>query len=149
MRLSGLLILSLVALSLAGCTGNDQTQGSTSDPSPDAPASGSSSTTPPPAGTTPPAPAPTAGPPLVPGRVDADILDAGYDPALVTIEPGNSIVWTNRGGATHSVVSDDGAFSGSGAIGPGESFTFAFNALGDYPYHCRFHPDMTGTIRVR
>lgn len=124
--------LVLVFLALAGCTMQERTEGSVSD-------------------TSPPVATPSASvwEPLVAGVVYADIHDSAFDPGLVTVERGNSVVWTNLGALTHSVVSDDGGFSGSGAIEPGQTFTFAFNGAGDFAYHCRFHPELTGVIRVR
>jgi plastocyanin len=36
----------------------------------------------------------------------------------------------------------------SGTISPGRQFSFTFQTDGTYPYHCSFHPGMTGTAVV-
>jgi hypothetical protein len=40
-----------------------------------------------------------------------------------------------------------GAFD-SGAVQPGQSYSFTFDKPGTYTYHCEIHPDMTGTVTV-
>lgn len=59
-----------------------------------------------------------------------------------------TITWTNLDAATHSVVSDDGSFAGSGPIPPGGEFSRTFLTAGEFPFSCRYHPDMKGTLVV-
>jgi plastocyanin len=37
----------------------------------------------------------------------------------------------------------------SGAISPGTSFSQTFDAAGEFPYFCEFHPNMQGSIVVQ
>jgi plastocyanin len=53
----------------------------------------------------------------------------------------------NNDTATHSVVSDSGAFN-SGAIAPGGTYTYAFPSAGTFSYHDSANANMTGVVTV-
>src|SRR5687767_8083988 len=55
-------------------------------------------------------------PPRVPYEFRTSVTDAGYEHARLDAATQATIVWENAGTQTHSVVSDDGAFPGSGPI---------------------------------
>ena len=76
-----------------------------------------------------------------------DIEDFDFDPADVAIQPGDTIMWVNRGNTPHTVTSDDGQFD-SEVLNPGESFMFTFPEAGTFNYHCEIHPFMTGSVSV-
>jgi glucose/arabinose dehydrogenase len=76
------------------------------------------------------------------------IVDFDFIPQVDTIVAGDSIRWTNNGTTSHATTSDAKSLWDSGTLNPGESFTFEFDSPGSYPYHCEFHPSMTGTIVV-
>lgn len=78
-----------------------------------------------------------------------DIRDTGFEHPRLDAFIQAHISWRNAGKETHSVVSDDGRFAGSGPITPGAAFGFTFLQTGDYAYHCRYHPDMKGVVVVR
>ncbi|MCV0429958.1 PEFG-CTERM sorting domain-containing protein [Nitrosopumilus sp.] len=71
----------------------------------------------------------------------------------VDILVGDTITWKNADTATHTVTSGtatdgpDGLFD-SGLFAPGQSFSFTYDDIGDYPYYCIVHPWMEGTIFV-
>ncbi len=69
-----------------------------------------------------------------------------YTPAVLTIQAGDSVTWTNRDSARHTVT---GGVLDSPLFGAGESFTFTFDAPGTYGYICTPHPSMTGTVIVQ
>jgi len=74
--------------------------------------------------------------------------DFSFTPQTVTINVGDTVVWTN-GGGTHTVTGDGAdAFCGPNAIPVSCSTTFT-NA-GVFPYHCNFHQSlgMVGTVNV-
>lgn len=75
------------------------------------------------------------------------IVDFAFQPAEITVHIGEKVEWENKGLASHTTTSDTGVWD-SGTLAPDNKFTFVFNTLGDYPYHCSFHPDMTGIIHV-
>ncbi|MEM9302190.1 MAG: plastocyanin/azurin family copper-binding protein [Pseudomonadota bacterium] len=74
-----------------------------------------------------------------------------FDPALLTIQVGDTVTWINRGG-THNVRSINDAagefFSGPPA-GDSWRFSHTFTAPGQYDYQCDPHqPFMRGSIVV-
>jgi plastocyanin len=73
-----------------------------------------------------------------------------FDPAVITVTAGTSVVWTNQTFATHTVTSDisDTQSFDSGGIAPGGTYTYTFLISGTFPYHCAIHTDMHGTVVV-
>jgi len=70
-----------------------------------------------------------------------------------TIPLGTKVTWTNNDGFFHSSTSDatPTPLWDSGGIPSGGSFSFTFDQVGVFPYHCLFHPtfpNMHGTITV-
>ena len=72
-----------------------------------------------------------------------------FTPSSVTIQVGDTVLWTNAGG-THTVTGDgQDPFCGSNAIPVSCSETFT--NVGTFPYHCEFHGNlfgMRGTVIV-
>lgn len=61
-----------------------------------------------------------------------------FSPQTVTIQPGDTVMWTNGGGA-HNVRADDNSFSsGEPDSGPW-TFSHTFNTPGTYGYYCTLH----------
>lgn len=75
------------------------------------------------------------------------IYDFTFIPDHVIINHGDSVVWINVDGFLHTSTSDDGLWD-SGPLNPTQSFTFAFDSSGTFPYHCTFHISMLGTVEV-
>ena len=75
------------------------------------------------------------------------ITDTGFDPAIVTILPGESVHWTNESGETQSVTSDGGLFD-SGDLAPGAGFSMALAIPAFHTYQSTTNPDFTGEVRV-
>ena len=76
-----------------------------------------------------------------------------YDPEVIDIEVGTTVVWENLDTTVHTSTSGnadagpDGMFD-SEMMAAGAAFEFTFNEAGSYDYYCTFHPWMTGTINV-
>jgi plastocyanin len=68
-----------------------------------------------------------------------NIKNMKYQPPAITIAAGDSVQWTNLDAMGHTVTADDGAFD-SGELDQGDTFTQAFAAAGEVPYHCEIHP---------
>jgi plastocyanin len=68
-------------------------------------------------------------------------------PADTPVAQGDTVVWTNRMSANHTITADDGSFD-SGPLGKDKSFSHTFGAAGTVPYHCEIHPFMTGAVSV-
>lgn len=78
------------------------------------------------------------------GTADASITarDFEFDPPDVTIPSGGTIQIVNEGSTTHSFTMDDDSVTQD--VEPGSSVTVTVSTAG--PFHCRFHPQMTGTV---
>jgi plastocyanin len=76
---------------------------------------------------------------------DGDIIVRNnfYDPSTLSVPTGTTVTWAWAGGS-HSVTfsDDDSDIKSSG------TFQRTFAAAGTFPFHCRVHPEMTGTITV-
>lgn len=71
-----------------------------------------------------------------------------FDPKVASIRPGTTVVWTNHDDIPHNVVSTEKKFT-SPVLDTDQVFSYTFQAPGSYPYFCKIHPTMTGTIVVK
>jgi len=74
------------------------------------------------------------------------MANSTFTPASVTVMQTGSILWVNNDQQVHTVTANDGSFD-SGDIQVGGSFGLAFNVIGPHPYHCKYHPEMTGLVK--
>lgn len=115
----------------------------------------------PPAGTQQPAPSvPTAGtaqpvpnvPPVATpavSNVSVDIKDFKFTQASLMVKKGTTVIWTNQDSASHTVTSDNaGGPLASDLIAQGKTYSYTFNTVGTFAYHCKVHPNMKGTVTV-
>jgi len=78
--------------------------------------------------------------------------NACYLPASVTVNAGDTVIWSNDDTAAHTVTGGtptggpDGSFD-SGLVMAGSSFEIVADT-GSYDYFCMVHPWMTGNLRV-
>lgn len=85
------------------------------------------------------------------GAVAVTISNFAFSPSTIKVKKGSTVTWTNNDSAGHTVTSDDNsAVSGldSELIAQGKTFSFTFDKVGVYSYHCTPHPSMTGTVEV-
>ena len=85
------------------------------------------------------------------------IKDYCFTPAVLRIEAGETVTWTNEDAGGHNVTMFDGKLLGdqnkffqgdqSGLL-QGESLSYTFDAPGLYPYYCSIHPWMIGVVSV-
>lgn len=81
------------------------------------------------------------------GQVAVAIKDFAFGPADIQAKVGDVITFTNGDSAPHTATLDDGSCS-TGNISPGGSDGLKFTAAGTYPFHCKIHTQMKGTITV-
>jgi plastocyanin len=84
--------------------------------------------------------------------MSVDIKLFTFKPKSLEVPVGTTVVWTNGDAIDHSVTDGTpeklgGAFD-SGFFNKGETFSFTFNKAGEYPYFCKRHDFMRGTIKV-
>ena len=63
--------------------------------------------------------------------ITISLAPTGINPQFYNIEVGDTVVWVNDDSRSHNVTADDGTFD-SGAIAPGDSFSFTFNEEGTW-----------------
>jgi FtsP/CotA-like multicopper oxidase with cupredoxin domain len=83
-------------------------------------------------------------------RVEIAINDNSFGPTSLTVAPGTTVVWVNKGHNMHSVASFDGVFT-SITLKPGELYTHTFTEPGEYRYICKQHgrQGMLGKVIVQ
>jgi plastocyanin len=85
-------------------------------------------------------------------KVEVEIEDFAFVPQTVTIKVGDTVEWKNRDAVGHTSTSGtpgmpDGIWD-SGLLGEDDRFSFVFEGEGTYPYYCRLHTSMSGTVIV-
>jgi plastocyanin len=80
------------------------------------------------------------------------IVNFSFSPKSLSVQAGDTVVWTNQGSVAHTVTADNGSFN-SGSLSPGQSFSQTFASSGIVAYHCMFHGaaggiGMSGRITV-
>jgi len=84
------------------------------------------------------------------GTIVRIVDDAGsnsYSPNPIEVNVGQTITWVNDDFVIHTATSADGIFD-SNIMQRGQTFSYTFDTLGEYPYYCDLHPNMVGTVRV-
>ena len=71
-----------------------------------------------------------------------------FDPARVEIGVGDSVTFANGDLVTHTATAEDGAWD-TATLERGGQGRITFDAPGEYPYFCAYHPHMKGTVVVR
>ncbi len=76
-----------------------------------------------------------------------------YDPQVIDVAVGTTIVWENLDNTVHTVTSGnpdggpDGVFDSEMMVA-GDKYEFTFTAAESQDYYCTFHPWMVGTVNV-
>ena len=76
-----------------------------------------------------------------------------YDPEVIDVTVGSTVVWENVDNTIHTVTSGtpdvgaDGIFD-SDVMAAGDLYEFTFTAAESYDYYCILHPWMVGTVNV-
>jgi plastocyanin len=71
-----------------------------------------------------------------------------FSSASISVRCGGSVELTNNSTATHTFSAEDGGFTSTGSISPGDSEAVTFFYRGDFGFVCSIHPWMKGTVRV-
>ncbi len=76
----------------------------------------------------------------------------GFEPQVLTVDSGTTVVWINKDTEVHTVESGTplnyaGLFS-SKNIKPGQQWSYTFTKPGTYDYYCSLH-ERTGKIVVQ
>ena len=96
--------------------------------------------------------------------VQINIKNYAYARPNIQVTKGTKVTWTNQDAVAHNVMKehDDGdqaheapsanevrddVFAGP-LLAKGEHYSFTFNEVGSYPYHCAPHPYMQAVVVV-
>jgi plastocyanin len=73
---------------------------------------------------------------------------AFFVPASIQVPVGTKVTWSNKDYVAHTATSADGSTFDTKTILPGTSLTLTLQHKGVFPYYCKIHPWMMGTILV-
>ncbi len=76
------------------------------------------------------------------------IENFAFSPATITVKKGTKVTWTNQDSVKHTVTSDTGSEISGPLIGKGETFSYVFDTVGSFSYHCQPHPNMKANVIV-
>ena len=80
------------------------------------------------------------------GGADLTMVDFGFSPTGLSVTEGQTITVTNIGETSHTFTTDDEAVDET--VGPGEEAEITLTGVASGGFHCRFHPQMIGTLTV-
>jgi plastocyanin len=69
-----------------------------------------------------------------------------FEPAALTVRPGDVVIWVNHDPFPHTVTGPGTLTSPD--IGASERWQWTAAGTGDLPYVCKYHPTMTAVITV-
>jgi 3',5'-cyclic-AMP phosphodiesterase len=78
---------------------------------------------------------------------EVKIDNFSFTPKSLTVTVGTAVTWTNRDDIPHTATSTEKKFA-SPVLDTDQAFSFKFTEPGSYPYFCKIHPTMTGTVVV-
>jgi len=76
------------------------------------------------------------------------ISAAGFTPASLTINQGDTVTWTNPDTATHQIMSNKAGFS-SPVLSTGQTFSFVFKTAGSFSIQEVLDKKLKGTVVVQ
>lgn len=84
--------------------------------------------------------------------VQVSYTDSGFEPAEITINAGDTVVWTNNSNRAMHIASDDHPehtdYPGFDQLSAGQSYSFTFTEVGTWGYHNHENHTDTGLITV-
>jgi plastocyanin len=73
-----------------------------------------------------------------------------FNPADVTIAPGQTVVWRNAVNMLHDITPDGHSEWTAGTVSnANDEFSHTFQNVGTFPYRCTLHAGMSGMVRVQ
>jgi len=79
---------------------------------------------------------------------NVNIQNLAFSPAALSINAGDTVIWTNNDNMQHTVTSDSGSELGSAALSKGQTYSHTFSAAGTFSYHCSIHTSMKASVTV-
>lgn len=82
-------------------------------------------------------------------RYVVEIRQMAFVPAVLTVGPGDTVVWINRDLFPHTATATGGSPWDTGPIAAGDSSQVVVPRGGGSPYACALHSTMQGQVIVR
>ncbi|MDB5160889.1 MAG: blue (type 1) copper domain protein [Candidatus Saccharibacteria bacterium] len=87
--------------------------------------------------------------PVPTGANEISIINMNFSPASISVKKGTTIKWINQDNIPHTATENDGKNGPSSPqLAHGETYSFTFNEVGTFHYHCSIHPNMTAVVTV-
>lgn len=90
----------------------------------------------------------TASSTVLSGVVSVSIEGNAFTPANLKVKKGTKVTWTNKDTISHTVTGEQNMGPGSGDLIVGQSYSYVFDKVGEYPYFCQHHTFMRGFVEV-
>ena len=71
-----------------------------------------------------------------------------FQPEVLTVAPGDTVVWVNKDLVPHTATSQAGGFD-SKDIQADKSWRHTIQTTGEFAYICTFHPTMKAILNVK
>jgi plastocyanin len=81
--------------------------------------------------------------------INIEMGDNVFNPAQMTVNVGDTVVWTNKGQRPHDVTSDNGAIVSPRRMMNGQTFSYTATQAGTFAYQCTIHTGMVATLIVQ
>lgn len=81
------------------------------------------------------------------GGPDLTIVSFSFSPANLTVSEGDTITVANIADTSHTFTTEDEAIDET--IGPGEEIEVPIEGVSSQGFHCEFHSQMTGKLKVQ
>ncbi|MEK7547270.1 MAG: cupredoxin family copper-binding protein [Patescibacteria group bacterium] len=95
-------------------------------------------------------PTTTVKPPVPQPKIySMNISNFAFSQPSLPITKGDTVKWTNKDAAPHTVTSTSGSELASSELSQGAVYSHTFNNIGTFPYFCAYHPSMKGTVIVK
>jgi plastocyanin len=75
------------------------------------------------------------------------IVDFSFKPKSITVNVGDTVVWTNKDSVAHSATADNGDFD-TGLLAQDVQGSYKFMKAGTFSYHCTPHDYMKASVTV-
>lgn len=79
---------------------------------------------------------------------NVSIQNFTFNKKSINVKKGDTVVWTNKDSAPHTVTGSNGG-PASETLNNGGVYSFTFNNTGTFDYYCAIHPSMIGSVIVK
>ncbi|HJX05749.1 MAG TPA: cupredoxin family copper-binding protein [Candidatus Nanoarchaeia archaeon] len=79
---------------------------------------------------------------------DVTIQGFAFKPFALKINKGDTVLWTNKDSAPHTITSDTGNELASDTLSTDQAYSHTFNQTGIFNYHCGLHQSMKARVEV-